>query len=97
MATARRTSSLVMGSRSPKGVPGMGRRMFSGMEPIPSAARSNAMSIRSSQVSPMPMMPPEQTESPAACARRMTSSLSSNVCVVQIFGKFLREVSMLWW
>ena len=76
MATARRTSSLVMGSRSPKGVPGMGRRMFSGMEPIPSAARSNAMSIRSSQVSPIPRIPPEHTSSPAAWARRMLSTLS---------------------
>ena len=37
-----------------------------GMESISSSARLTAMSSRSSQVSPMPMMPPEQAHMPSA-------------------------------
>ena len=50
---------------------------------------------RSSQLSPRPMMPPEQTLRPASCAALMTFTFSSNVWVVQMFGKFSRDVSRL--
>ena len=45
------------------GVPGIGLKALMGMK-SPSWEKLSAMSIRSSQVSPIPMMPPEQTSSP---------------------------------
>ena len=45
----------------------------------------------------MPTIPPEQTSNPASLAARIHASLSSNVCVVQILGKYLRDVSIFAW
>lgn len=44
----------------------IGIRALIGMESMPSSARLIAISRRSSQVSPMPMMPPEQAHMPSA-------------------------------
>ena len=49
-----------------RGVPGIGIRALIGMESIPSSARLTAISSRSSQVSPIPMIPPEQAHIPSA-------------------------------
>ena len=62
----RRISSSVSRGMCSSGVPGMGIRALMGMESMPSSARLTAMSSRSSQVSPMPMMPPEQAHMPSA-------------------------------
>ena len=78
-------------------VPGIGIKALMGMDSMPSSARERAMSRRSSHVSPMPMMPPEQTQKPSSCAILMVRMRSSDVCVVQICGKKRRLVSMLWW
>ena len=45
----------------------------------------------------MPRMPPLHTASPAAWAARMASHLSWKVWVVQMWGKWCREVSRLLW
>ena len=96
-ATMRSCSSSPRGVMSAYGVPGMGVRKLTGMDLMPSAAMSMYMSIRSSMVSPSPMMPPLQTSSPASSAHLMVCSLSSYVWVVQTFGKLRREVSRLLW
>ena len=48
------------------GVPLIGIKALSGIESTPISARLNAMSRRSSQVSPMPMIPPEQAHMPSS-------------------------------
>ena len=73
----------------------MGFSILTGTLLIPNSLRVNAISIRSSSVSPNPIMPPLHTLSPAAFAALTAFTLSSNVWVVQTFGKFLREVSRL--
>ena len=90
----RRISSSLRGGSVPKGVPGIGWRILIGIDFISISYRLNAISTLSSHVSPIPMIPPEQTARPAFLARRITSSLSSYVCVVQMFGKFLLDVSI---
>ena len=62
----RKISASLSWGRPSSGVPGMGMRALMGMESISSSARLTAMSSRSSQVSPMPMMPPEQAHMPSA-------------------------------
>ena len=66
-----------------------------GMDSMPSSCSEMAMSRRSSHVSPMPMMPPEQTQKPSSCAILIVRMRSSYVWLVQISGKKRRLVSML--
>jgi hypothetical protein len=47
-------------------------------------------------VSPIPMIPPVQSSNPACLAIFSVFILSSNVCVVQISGNFVLDVSKLW-
>ena len=53
------------GSFFSKGVPGIGLRMLIGTTFAPISFREKARSQRSSRVSPIPMMPPEQILRPA--------------------------------
>ena len=96
-AMVRRMSSAGRGLRPSMPVPGMAIRALMGMDSMPRLCRVKAMSSRSCQVSPMPMMPPEQTHIPSAWAALMVRIRSSKVWLVQIWGKYRREVSMLWW
>ena len=68
MAIVRRMSSGGRLSRPSMPVPGIGIKEFTGIDSMPSSERLIAMSMRSSHVSPMPMMPPEQTQKPSSCA-----------------------------
>ncbi len=97
MATVRRISASVSFLFDSKGVPGIGIRALMGMEEIPRVDSVTAISIRSSQVSPIPMIPPEHTVNPALRALCIFASFSSKVWVVQIDGKKRLEVSMLLW
>ena len=53
------------------------------------------MSILSSHVSPIPNIPPEQTEIPADMAASIVFSLSLYVWVLHISGKNLSDVSKI--
>ena len=88
------SSSLSLGTFS-YGVPGIGFSMLIGTLLIPNSFRANAISIRSSSVSPSPIMPPLHTFSPASWAARMAATLSSKVWVVHTRGKFFLDVSRL--
>ena len=94
-AMVRRISSPDSSFLPSKGVPGMGIKALMGIDSMPSSERLRAISKRSSQVSPMPMMPPEQTQRPSAWASLIVRMRSSYVWVVQISGKNRRDVSML--
>ena len=76
-ATVRSSSSGGSTGRSSKGVPLMGLSRLTGTERTPSSRSSIARSTRSSIVSPMPMIPPLHTSSPARRAFRMTAHFSS--------------------
>jgi len=92
-----RTSSSERGGMFSKGVPGMGLNTFNGMEVIPKSRNNNAMSIRSCMLSPMPIIPPEQTSMPISRAARIVAIFSSVVCVVHKLGKYCADVSRLQW
>ena len=69
--------------------------MFTGTTFAPISFSEKARSSRSSRVSPMPMIPPEQILMPAAFRYWMVSMRSSYVCVEQVCGKNRRELSRL--
>ena len=58
-AIVRRTSSRLIGAAFSNLVPFIGLSMLTGMDFTPCLRSSSAISMRSSAVSPMPMMPPE--------------------------------------
>ena len=53
-------------SRFSSGVPGIGIKALIGIDMIPNSASETAISSLSSQVSPIPIMPPEQTQKPSS-------------------------------
>ena len=64
--TVRSISGSFICSSPSSGVPAIGISALSGMESTPTSARLTAISSLSSQVSPIPMMPPEHAYMPSA-------------------------------
>ena len=77
IAIVRKISSSLRGLFCANGVPGIAISAFIGIERILSSERESAMSILSSKVSPMPMIPPEQTQRPSSCAILIVSIFMS--------------------
>ena len=65
-ATVRSISGSVSHSSPSNGVPEIGIRALIGIESTPTSARLTAISSLSSQVSPIPIIPPEQAYMPSA-------------------------------
>ena len=86
-ATVVSTSSSASGAAPSNGVPGIGFYTFIGIDFTPSSRTVSAKFTRSSIVSPIPMIPPEQTSIPSSIAWRMVSIFSSVVWDVQRVGK----------
>ena len=68
IAIVRKISSSVRGLFCANGVPGIDMSALIGIERTFSSESESAMSILSSKVSPMPMIPPEQTQKPSSWA-----------------------------
>ena len=66
IAIVRRISSSDKGAFFSNGVPGIAMSALMGIDLILSSESETAMSILSSNVSPMPIIPPEQTQSPSS-------------------------------
>ena len=77
IAIVRKISSSVRGVFFSNGVPGIAMRALIGIERIFSSESERAISILSSKLSPMPMIPPEQTQKPSSCAILIVSIFMS--------------------
>ncbi len=77
MARMRRQRCGVRFHSFASGVPSKGIRKFTGTESGSRARSEKTTSTRSSSVSPMPAIRPEQADSPAACALRTVSTRSA--------------------
>ena len=75
----------------------MGFNTFIGIDFTPNSRTVKARSTRSSIVSPMPIIPPEQTSIPTSCAARIVCIFSSSVCDEHNVAKNLGDDSRLQW
>ncbi|CAM5624766.1 hypothetical protein SAURM35S_00048 [Streptomyces aurantiogriseus] len=78
------------------GVPSNGMRKLTGTESGSSSRSEKTTSTRSSSLSPIPAIRPEQADRPAACALRTVSTRSAYVCVVVMSAYVPSDVFRLW-
>src|SRR6188768_688952 len=78
------------------GVPFLGIKTFIGTSSGSSVDREKASSIRCFGVSPIPIMPPQQSSRPASLTVLAVLTLSAKSWVLHISEKKLSEASKLW-